>query len=385
MKSSFYCITLFIFFACNHSKSTSVSDPLPSLEISLDTVMIDPGDEILFLKLGLALSALSDNKNYLFNLDPRKNSIEQINLNTLSFEKKFIFEKEGPNGVDGYILGFSLINDEQLLFCTSQKISIFNWQAQKIKSTNIINLGKVSNQLEDGEWPFITVSISPEGNQFASLIFNYEEKTNALALINLDDETFRRLAVPTIEKAKKYEVTFKENGGGSGIVSTRYLKEGGGKILLGTSVSSEVYVLDKGSDTLRHLTFNSQLTPNEKKGTYPSEVGTLAELALFKRKIEEDINFKEPVWDEKKQVYYRLSYQLGFEDNFDQNENHVFPIPIGATVYLSVLDKNFNLIVEKKVPELSKNPSFHFAKDGKLWLFENIEDEMGFVRLDINW
>ncbi|WP_240477961.1 hypothetical protein [Cyclobacterium amurskyense] len=49
------------------------------------------------------------------------------------------------------------------------------------------------------------------------------------------------------------------------------------------------------------------------------------------------------------------------------------------------MDKELNLIAEGTVPEMDRYPRFHFAKDGKLWLFENIEDEMGFVRFDINW
>ncbi|MDN3687273.1 hypothetical protein [Cyclobacterium jeungdonense] len=49
------------------------------------------------------------------------------------------------------------------------------------------------------------------------------------------------------------------------------------------------------------------------------------------------------------------------------------------------MDKDFNPISEGELPEINNYPPFHFAKDGKLWLFENIEDEMGFVRMDISW
>jgi len=33
---------------------------------------------------------------------------------------------------------------------------------------------------------------------------------------------------------------------------------------------------------------------------------------------------------------------------------------------------------------LDKRPNFHFVKDGKIWIFENIDDELAFVRLSID-
>ncbi|WP_373495751.1 hypothetical protein [Aquiflexum sp.] len=35
---------------------------------------------------------------------------------------------------------------------------------------------------------------------------------------------------------------------------------------------------------------------------------------------------------------------------------------------------------EIEVPELTK---YHFVKDGKIWIFENNEDEVSFIRLGI--
>jgi len=46
-----------------------------------------------------------------------------------------------------------------------------------------------------------------------------------------------------------------------------------------------------------------------------------------------------------------------------------------------ILDKELNLFNEFSIPQLTNIPYFSFAKDGKIWIFENIEDEMGFVRL----
>lgn len=385
MKSSFYCITLFIFFACNHSKSTSDSDALPSLEISLDTVVIDPGKEFLFLNSNLSLSTLSEDKKYLYNINSKEYTIEQINLNTLAFEKKYRLEKEGPNEVGHSIHTFSLINEDKLFISTFYNDGVFNWQGEKLESLGIKEIGISLGQLKEGDRPYKTVSIASDGSKFASLIHIFEDNKRSFILIEPANNTIKELPIPVIEKAKDFDIMLVEERPLAIVGPQRYLNIEQGKVILGTEASSELYVLDKDADSLRHITFNSRLIPNEKSGTYPPEVSSKNQFITYALKIQKDISYKAPVWDDKRKVYYRFSFQYIFDENNIPKEKRLFPRPIGATVYLSVLDKDFNLMAEGAVPQLDRTPSFHFAKDGKLWLFENIEDEMGFVRLDISW
>lgn len=384
MKDSIYCIFFALFLACSGQKNEA-DGALPSLKITMDTVVIDSGEEILFLNGRLRLSALSENKKYLYNINRWKYSIEQINLNTLAFEKKYTFEKEGPNGTDGYIMGLSLVNDEQLLLSTYQKANLFTWQGKKLNSLNIFEIGKAHGQLDEGDRTQSITSISPNNNITAFFISNQENKTTLLGILDPKNDLFKKIPIPGIEKAKNFEIMLNDNNRKMVLVTSRFLTKEGGKIIAGTEISSEIYVLDKNSDTLFNKTFSSRLTKNEKTGTYPKEVGDRRQFEDYSRKIYEDITFRNPVWDEKKKVYYRFSFQMKYDDNAKLKEGQEFPQPFGATVYLSILDKKLNLIAEGKVPELNNYPPFHFAKDGQLWLFENIEDEMGFVRLDISW
>ncbi|GAB3010045.1 hypothetical protein GCM10027284_30680 [Cyclobacterium sediminis] len=384
MKYSAYCFAFCLILACSGPK-TGEDGASPSLNITMDTVLINPGQEILYLNSRLRLSALSDDKKYLYNVNPQEYLIEQIDLNKLAFKKIHRFEKEGPNGIGQYFFRFSLIDEDRLFFSTYEHEGIFNWEGKKLKTFNITELGKGQGQLVDEDRPFKTISRTPGGNQFVSLISNFQEKSNSLALIDLDQSTFIKLAIPAIEKAQKFQIILREGQGSAATGLDRYLLKEGDKILVGTEASSELYVMEMESDSLKHITFKSQLTPNEKTGEYPSEVSDRTQFRNYLIKIKEEINFMAPVWDEEKQVYYRFSYQMTYDESKVTDENQFFPQPSGAIVYLSVLDKELNLITEGKVPELSKSPPFHFAKDGKLWLFENIEDEMGFVRLDIKW
>lgn len=71
------------------------------LSILVDTVRIDPGDELLFLKQGLGVSGLSEDRHYLYNFDLEQHQLEKIDLDCLVLERKIPFEKEGPNGLNG--------------------------------------------------------------------------------------------------------------------------------------------------------------------------------------------------------------------------------------------------------------------------------------------
>ncbi|NHE58879.1 hypothetical protein [Cyclobacterium plantarum] len=62
---------------------------------------------------------------------------------------------------------------------------------------------------------------------------------------------------------------------------------------------------------------------------------------------------------------------------YEENESE-------TKVYLTAFDKDLNMLGEILVPQLRKKPARHFAKDGKIWIYEKMEDEMGFVRLAIS-
>jgi len=384
MKYSIYCIAFATILACSGPK-TGEEGNLHTLEVTMDTVIIDPGQEILFLNWELGLSTLSEDKKYLYNFNNQEFAIEQINLNTLKFEKKYPFEKEGPNGIGEYLMDFSLINNEQLFFRTYNGEGIFDWQGNKLESYDLANMGKEQELLEDTDRAYKILSLSSESEKFASLITNYQSKKNTLAIIDRKLKTFKKHAIPAVEKAGNFEVFLNDGKTAFGLSSYRFLINEGNKIILGTSVSNELYVLNQESDSLQLVSYQSELTPTQKTGTYPTEVSDMIEFKVYRDKIQEDINFMAPVWDEKKQVYYRISFHTEYDENAEIPEGAMFPPPSGADAYLTVLDKDFNLITEGNFPQLDRIPGFQFTKDGKLWLFENIEDEMEFVRLDINW
>ncbi len=94
----------------------------------------------------------------------------------------------------------------------------------------------------------------------------------------------------------------------------------------------------------------------------------------------EEISYGRMVWDEEGRQFFRFSASEQFGE--EKNEYGQY-IAVGADVYLSIFDENLELVAESLVPQLNAPPEKHFVKDGKIWIFENIDDELAFVRLEI--
>ncbi|HSI78299.1 MAG TPA: DUF4221 family protein, partial [Lunatimonas sp.] len=141
----------------------------------------------------------------------------------------------------------------------------------------------------------------------------------------------------------------------------------------------ELYVYKPNSDSLHHFTYSYKLTKSEKTGSYPTEISDPKEFHNIFKGINSEASFLTPIWDHDRQQYYRIHYETIFSDDF----SGMYPERLGADVYLSVYDKDFQLLDEVQLPQFQEIPGFHFAKDGKIWIFQNIDDEMGFIRFTL--
>ena len=95
-----------------------------------------------------------------------------------------------------------------------------------------------------------------------------------------------------------------------------------------------------------------------------------------------EINFERLIWDKVNTRYYRFSYQADVETV--ERDGWFSLSAKNVQVYLTVFDKNLEMITEAIVPQLTTIPQTYFVKDGSIWIFENMEDELGFVRLSID-
>ncbi len=382
MSHLVFLLLIGLLVGCAGSEKGGKSDEV-RIDFNLDTVIINPGQEILFLNSGLSLAQLNEDKKYLYNFNHTDFSIEKINLDELKFVDKITLSKEGPNGVGQFFMGFLLLDENSMLFRCYNQDNILDWHGNIKRKFDFKKVGNEGERIDDHEHLFMPTVLPEQPQVYFGLISNWQEKSTTMVVIDLEKDELKRIDLPLFEKTKAFEIEFNDGQTGFGIGTEKYINNAGGKLLVSAEVSSEVFVYDSFTGEMHHRTFESELTGNEKKGKYPNQVSDLKELVGVYKKIHEEIGFHAFHWDEKHERYYRFSSMAEFSDLDVLRENQIVPSSSGAKVYLTVYDKDLNQIAESRIPMLTKKPAYHFVKDGKIWMYENMEDELGFVRLSI--
>ena len=149
------------------------------------------------------------------------------------------------------------------------------------------------------------------------------------------------------------------------------------KVVISHSVANEVYMYDFEKDSVFYKDIKLNSIPGKKTGKYPKEVSSKAAFFETLKDYGSEISFQKPIWDLENEVFYRFANTNIYKEIDGEWKAEE------ADVYLIILDKNFKVLAETKVESFRKIPRYHFVKDGKIWIFENIDDEMGFVRLSI--
>jgi len=367
MKGTLFInVILILFIAC--STPNEKKPDFSNISFSIDTVMVDSKDEILFVAYSLSLSDFSEDQDYLYNFSMNDHSIEIIDMNSLEFVERKPFEKEGPNGVGRYIGSLQHIGNENFFISSFEAKGIYDLKGHQIK-----NLNQNADDFDDDFFRNTTKIFNANKSQ---LIGNYAEWDTGKKLLGLADteqRTFDRRALEKFDFLDNYSTWLVSEKGGKMAQTghwtiSRLLND---RVIISTNIVADFYVYGLKTDSLSFIEFDHKLFPNIKQGTFPKETSSREEFNAIQKDYQKGINFSQPIWDKENKVYYRFSYS--YPDSETENPQ--------ATVYLTILDESFKILNETEVPALNKRPGYHFAKDGMIWMFENMEDEIGFVRL----
>jgi len=365
--------------SCNHQTESEIQE----LIVQVDTVQIDPGEEILFLNWGLDQSQLSKDKVYLYNFNRNDFTLEKIDLDKLSLDDKIPLEKEGPNGIGGDLYSFYLVNDDSILLTSGKKNSYADYGGTILSRFEYGDIGDENNRLSDEEWIRSIAIPKHAPHKIYGLIDHYVKEEMYLGIFDLRSNEVRRMHLPGFEKFKNYEINFDDGTNRFGLGTSKRILAVEDNIIIGNNVTSKLWILDVHTDSLKTVSFKPQLTSSEKTGKHPLLINDKRQMDNVYKSIFEEVTFLHPVWDADNERFYRFSLTANFE-NSQPEEGSRLPRPSGASVFLTVMDNALQIIAETPLPMFDKYPSNHFVKDGKIWIFENLEDEMGFVRLSIS-
>jgi hypothetical protein len=379
MKNLLIVLLIFFLFSCGRNQDQKTD--LTQITFSLDTVKVDSKGELLFLKWDLSNAAITADSKKLYNFNPEKFVLEVINLESLQLESLHKFEKEGPNGIGNSIHGMIDLGDEKIYMGSWPSPSVFALSGRKIGGYE--NLASIKEKHLAAEEYFMYDVIDPKKQKTVyGLVNEFPGKNFQLGIINLDDESLTKIPLKTFEKLADFTVTYDDGQMYDILGPISFLKVIGDRIFISNDISNEIYWYEPDLDSLFYKSYDSQLTKNEKSGKHPSLVSDPKQFNGIYRSIYGDPSFMPPVFDPLTARYFRFSYENIFEP--ESAEESMYPKVKGAKVVLSVYDFDLNLLGESELPQWNKIPKFHFVKDGKIWVFENIDDEMSFVRLSVN-
>jgi hypothetical protein len=211
--------------------------------------------------------------------------------------------------------------------------------------------------------------------EFYTIIDRIGKNSTSIGLVNLNTKTLNRIEIPQLEKLKDFRVMLSLAGSivsSTPLVTMSFWEN---KILIINNIFNEIIIYDPKSESISVRTFESKLTPNQKTPNEKIETGSIEELIDLSNKLNEQIDFKNLVWDADSQRFYRLS-------------SISLPKPEGAKinkadVFLTVFDKELNMLWERKLDGFTKPPVTSFFKDGAIWIHENVNDELGFIRIKV--
>jgi len=381
-KFSFFIILLLL-VACGSPEKGNLGHQR-KLTFSVDTVLVDPGDEILFLRANLGNAELSADGRFLYNYNSTDHALEKIDLDELKLVQKISFEREGPQGTGPFFTPFFLLGGDSILVAGSLKhVGVFNMEGHKLEEVKLQQALDELAVLEGGDFFRLRSVIS--GNY--RLFFGF--KTNRIGgfvnLMKVDMSNYQltELDLPAFDKLKEFRVAKVEGGASTGFLGSQvFLEKEDGRIVLSNNVFNELYVLHPDDDKLELKRYESKLTPNQKTPYYPKQVDNEEAMDRIWAKGLEEVEFERLIWDKLNNRYYRFSYQAEIERVADGRWTYISTI--SCTIYLTVFDKNLEMVAESTVPQLTSIPRTYFVKDGAIWIFENMEDEMGFLRLNID-
>ncbi|MEX2569521.1 MAG: DUF4221 family protein, partial [Cyclobacteriaceae bacterium] len=377
-------VLLFSFLlACGSGNPSGENGRAPDLDFKLDTVQIDAKGEILFLNNNLRFAALTADKQYLYNLNSQTYTIEQIDLDKLALEALLPFEKEGPDGIGAYMLGMRLVEGDKFLMSGYGNHALFDRKGKKLADVGPETVPFFGSEKEEGNVLF-PVRLPGTIAAYAGVYVVPGEREPWLLFWDTEEKSYRKVRNPLLEKSVQYQRDFDDGTTALFMSGGEYLEVENERVLLFLAGSSDLYVLEPGEKDFQPKTFENGWIPREKETVFPEKITNRVRFQELIRKFNEEIAYHKPIWDESRQVYYRLSHKMEYGVGEASPSYSLFPNPEGASIYLTIYDTDFNLLRESPVPVLDLPPSFHFAKDGKIWIFENIEDEMGFVRLSFD-
>ncbi|MDF2156370.1 DUF4221 family protein [Algoriphagus sp. CAU 1675] len=385
MKKYIPLLSILLLFACKNSNQEGEKKPgstqtytenqLENLRITMDTVKVDVGEEIINATayFGFGLSA---DKERIYLADGMNTEVHGYNLPERKLEHRIVFEKDGPNQAPDFINFFQVLPNEEFMLANYAIQAVFNNQAEKILDINA--------QPEEYEGLDESLSslygflhVSPNKKLAISRPLEYGKESVSLVLMDLENKKGQVLSLPGLEITKKFRASFSQGGGTTTMGDNLIIQEVRNQLVIYSASTADIYIYDWNSKELKLIEFDHQLVPNQKSGEFPTEAGSREELMEIAQQIRNQVSFMGFLWDESRQQYFRFAYK--------QNGLLETGEPRKSDWYLFSYDENFNLLGETELEKLSTFFYQSFFYEGKIYNYLPVDEDPGFVIMTLEF
>ncbi|MEX2511588.1 MAG: DUF4221 family protein [Cyclobacteriaceae bacterium] len=345
-----------------------------NLLYAVDTVIIESKGRLLDLNRRLFFSDLNEEESSIFLFNTFDHSIDEVNLDNLEITNNFSFEVDGPDGTGEHINNFNLSKDGSFFIKTFNKSALFDRNGHlsiRIDWVNAVN----SNGLKFGEFPRNEFLIDDNGLKVFGLSHDLENRDVFLDILFFEDKKVKRFDIDPKKSYHNFVLTV--DNPMSFLDPFVHLRYENNFIIVSHQFSNELYLFNSKGEFVQIVNYEPKMTPKRVKDLIGDGISSDEQLKNEYQHFLEQVRFGPPVWDKEKKRYLRLSAKWNFKDR--RKEDALLPEIQEVEVYLSIFDAEFNLISESAISELNSEFVKYFAKDGKLWVYQNFSDELGFI------
>jgi len=362
-----------LFFSCgesNGSKTSSTRNIFENLTYSIDTVVVDSKGEIINLSNGLRYFDISADESSLIFFDRKQTIFQEIDLNDLKLKATYPYEFEGPNGI-GKATYFQILPDRTLFIPTFSKSGIYHLQGKLVSRLNFKPTEAEGLEETDPLTLINAILINPKSGLLYSLPGEYISGVKDLAIINPENNKVKLIKLPEMDIAGDFKVFWNTENGKAIEMEEYSLTLIDETLIITCTVGSGIYTYNTSNDRLKFVDLPHKIIPTKKSGEILNEVTEESVFWDEYRKVASQVSYHELKWDKEKERFYRFASRTFLGEKESD--------PVRDEVYLLAYDEGFNVLGETKLDKLKTIPSSYFFKDGKLWSYVNIDDELGFA------
>lgn len=357
-------------FAC--SPSGSVDN---QIDYKLDTVIVDSKGGIIMGATSLFLSDFDKRLSTLYHFSNQTSEIEVIDLEKLSIKERIKLEKEGPQGIGASVHRLYFLGDSLFVFDNYFGLSFLDILSNKIQQVSYRNFGFFKELQEESDRFTNNFCFLNSSSKFMSPVYSWGNDFKYLALVDLEKDLMEKIEIEELNVINNFNVTLKSGNSQRSIIQPVHMLKVNDLIYISNTANNSIFTYNIHTGDLKKLTIEANKLSAGKSGTYKKETDDSDEFAEIFLKMYFEIEYKELVRNPSNGKFYRFSMQKVREKTDE--------LPAKFDIHLIKYDKDFQLLSETKIPEMNTVPQVYFWKDESIWLHENLDDELAFVRLTL--